>query len=315
MRVAVTSPFFHLMPFLKEQILSQYPDSIFKESFVPYTGDELVEFCQGCQGAVIGLDRFDEYVLSRLPELRVIGLCSAGADHIDPIAMKKYNKRMGWVPGINKIAVAEMTISHMINIMRNFHKYSRQALAGNWPNRREGTLLHGKTVGLHGCGNIGKEVVKRLIPFGVNIIASDKEDYSDFYNEYTVTEVAPEELWARSDVLSIHMSRNKETIGMYNSEVLDKLKPGIFIVNTARGRIFDETGLYERLKDERIKAAAFDVFEIEPAINIPLFELENFYPTPHTGAGAKEAWEAMAQSGILGLTENWIPEPGVYPYD
>jgi D-3-phosphoglycerate dehydrogenase / 2-oxoglutarate reductase len=315
MRVAVTSPFFHLMPFLKEEILKQYPDSKFKESFPPFIGDELVEFCQGCEGAVIGLDRFDEDVLSRLPELKVIGLCSAGADHIDPAAMKKYGKRMGWVAGINKIAVAEMTISHMINILRNFHKFSRQALAGDWPSRREGTLLHGKTVGIHGCGNIGKEVAKRLIPFGVEILASDKENYSDFYQKYGITEVEPEELWARSDVLTIHMSRNQKTIGMYSAEVLDKLKPGVFIVNTARGRLFDEAALFERLKSGHIKSAAFDVFEIEPAIDTPLFELENFYPTPHTGAGAKEAWEAMARSGILGLTENWIPEPGVYPYD
>jgi D-3-phosphoglycerate dehydrogenase / 2-oxoglutarate reductase len=315
MRVAVTSPFFHLMPFLKEEILKQYPDSKFKESFPPFSGDELVEFCQGCEGAVIGLDRFDDEVLSRLPELKVIGVCSAGADHIDPAAMKKYGKRMGWVAGINKIAVAEMTISHMINILRNFHKFSRQALAGDWPSRREGTLLHGKTVGIHGCGNIGKEVAKRLIPFGVEILASDKEDYSDFYQEYGITGVEPEELWARSDVLTIHMSRNQKTIGMYSAEVLDKLKPGVFIINTARGRMFDETALYERLKSGHIKSAAFDVFEIEPPIDTPLFELENFYPTPHTVAGAKEAWEAMARSGIKGLTENWIPEPGVYPYD
>jgi len=73
-----------------------------------------------------------------------------------------------------------------------------------------------------------------------------------------------------SDVLTIHVSRNQQTIGMYTDEVLDKLKPGVFSINTARGRIFDETALYERLKDERKNTAAFDVFEIEPAIDIPL---------------------------------------------
>ena len=115
--------------------------------------------------------------------------------------------------------------------------------------------------------------------------------------------------------MTIHLSRNKQTIGLYDSKVLDKLKLGVFIINTARGRIFDEIALFERLSDGRIKAAAFDVFEIEPATSTPLYKLENFYPTPHTGAGAREAWEAMARSGILGLTENWLPEPGVYPYD
>ena len=315
MRVAVTSPFFHLMPHLKDEILSLHPDCIFKDSFPPIKGDELIEFCKGRDAAVIGLDEFDEYVLSNLPKLKVIGLCSAGVDHIDPVAMKKLNKRMGWVAGINKTAVAEMTISHMINILRNFHLFSRQIINGNWPSKREGTLLSGKTVGIHGCGHIGKEVVKRLIPFGVKIIANDKEDYTEFYSKYGVEKVDPDRLWAESDILTIHLSRNKETIGMYNKGTLDKLKPDIFIINTARGRIFDEKELYNRLKNGRIKAAAFDVFETEPAIGNQLFKLENFYPTPHTGAGTTESWEAMARSGITGLTENWVPEPGQFPFD
>jgi len=315
MRVAVTSPFFHLIPHLKIEMLNKYPNSIFKETFPPIGGDELVSFCQNCEGAVIGLDQFDDYVLSRLPDLNVIGLCSAGVDHIDPVAMQKYGKRMGWAPGINKIAVSEMTISHMINILRNFHKYSQEVRAGEWTSRREGTLLQGKTVGIHGCGNIGKEVAKRLIPFGVKILACDKEDYPEFYKSYNITKVDPKELWKHSDVLTIHMSRNQQTVGMYNATVLDKLKPGVFIINTARGRIFDETALYQRLKDGRIKAAAFDVFEIEPAIETPLFNLDNFYPTPHTGAAATESWEAMARSGINGLTDNWIPKQGDYPFD
>ena len=315
MRVAVTSPFFHLIPHLKSEMLRKYPNSIFKETFPPIEGEELIKFCQGCEGAVIGLDRFDDYVLSHLPDLKVIGLCSAGVDHVDPIAMRKYGKRMGWVSGINKIAVSEMTISHMINILRNFYKYSQDAQVGKWPSRREGTLLHGKTIGIHGCGNIGKEVAKRLIPFGVKILACDKKDYPEFYKAYNITKVGQEELWKNSDILTIHLSRNQQTIGMYNARVLDKLKQGVFIVNTARGRIFDEKALYHRLKSGHIKAAAFDVFEVEPAIETPLYDLENLYPTPHTGAAALESWEAMALSGIKGLTENWIPEHGVYPFD
>lgn len=315
MRVAVTSPFFHFFPHLKDELLAQYPDAKFKEKFPSIGGDELVEFCQGCQGAIIGLDRFDDYVLTRLPELKVIGLCSAGADHIDPVAMKKHDVRMGWVAGINKVAVSEMTISHIINIMRNFHKFSNQMYEGKWPSLRNGALLNGRTVGLHGCGHIGKEVVKRLIPFGVNILACDRLDFSEFYKEYGVESVDQEELWARSDVLSLHLSRNATTIGLYSADVLAKLKKGVYLVNTSRGNIVDEVALKERLESGDITAAAFDVYAAEPAIDNPLFDMPNFFGTPHTGAGADEAWEAMARSGIKGLTENWLPEPGEYPYD
>lgn len=316
MRVAVTSPFFYLLPHLQDEILAEYPDCKFKDSFDPFNKEQLIDFCQGCDAAIIGLDRFDDEVLTALPQMKVIALCSAGADHIDPAALKKHGVRMGWVAGINKVAVSEMAISTMINILRNFHTLSERLHQGEWPNRRGGTYLHGKTVGIHGCGNIGQEVVKRLQPFGVNIIACDRADQSAFYEEYGVREVSAEELWAESEVLTIHVSRNKSTIGLYSAEVLDKLRDGIFLINTARGRIVDEKALYERLKSGKIAAAHMDVFEVEPVREIlDLFTLPNFMGTPHTGAGATEAWEAMSRSGIRNLTDNWIPEPGVYPYD
>ena len=102
---------------------------------------------------------------------------------------------------------------------------------------------------------------------------------------------------------------------MYCVEVLDKLKPGVFIINTARGCIFDETALYKRLKDGRIKVAALDIFAIELTIETSLYNLDNFFPTPHTGAIAAETSKAMVHSGIFNLTENWMPELGVYPYN
>ena len=317
MRVAVTSPFFHLLPYLQEELLSKYPDSKFKDTFDPLNKADFIEFCKGYDAALIGLDRIDDEVLTALPELKIIALCSAGADHLDPVALKKRGVRMGWVAGINKDAVAEMTISTMINILRNFHNLSERLHKGEWPKRRGGgSLLKGKIVGLHGCGNVGKEVVKRLQPFEVEIIAHDREDYSDFYSEFNVKAVSTEELWKESDIISIHVSRNSSTIGLYDEVVLDKLKQGVYLVNTSRGRIVDEKALYERLKSGVISAAHMDVFEVEPVPGVlDLFKLPNFMGTPHTGAGAKEAWEIMARSGINNLVDNWIPEPGVYPYD
>ena len=118
MRLAVTSPFFHLLPYLQEELLSKYPDSKFKDTFDPLHKADFIEFSKGYDAALIGLDRIDDEVLTALPELKIIALCSAGADHLDPVALKKRGVRMGWVAGINKDAVAEMTISTMINILR-----------------------------------------------------------------------------------------------------------------------------------------------------------------------------------------------------
>ena len=130
-----------------------------------------------------------------------------------------------------------------------------------------------------------------------------------------MTGVTPDELWSRSEVLTVHLPRNSSTIGLYSAEVLDQLRPGAYVVNTARGRIFDEQALRERLEGGRIAAAAFDVFAIEPPDDFELMQLPNFLATAHIGAGAEEAWIAMAEAGIRGITENAVPEPGVYPFD
>ena len=316
MRVAVSSPLYHLLPNVKEELLAEYPDAKINEDFRALGGDELIEFCQGYDAAVIALDRFDEYVVSRLPELKVISLCTAGTDHVDPAALKKHGVRIGWVAGINKVAVAEFTICTMNSILRNVYQKTVELHGGRWNRRPFGTQLKGKTVGIHGCGNIGKEVVKRLQPFGVKILACDRVDYPDFYQQYDVTPVEPEELWSRSEVLTIHLPLNSSTRGLYTAEVLDKLRPRIYLINAARGCMVDEDALRERLASGAIAAAHFDVFAVEPVTEqLELFKLPNFMGTPHIASNTREAYEAMARSGIKGLTENWLPEPGEYPFD
>jgi D-3-phosphoglycerate dehydrogenase len=102
---------------------------------------------------------------------------------------------------------------------------------------------------------------------------------------------------------------------MYTAAVLDQLRPGAILINTARGGIVDEAALKERLKDGRIAAAAFDVFAMEPTSDMELVNLPNFIGTPHIGGSSTEAWEAIARAGFNGLAETFLPEPGVYPFD
>ena len=133
-----------------------------------------------------------------------------------------------------------------------------------------------------------------------------------------MTPVSPQELWKRSEILTLHLPKNSSTIGMYTAQVLDQLRPGCFLINTARGQIVDEAALARRLEDGRIAAAAFDVFSEEPPTSselTALLRMPNFLGTPHIGGSAREAWEAMGRAGIKGITENAVPEPGVYPFD
>ena len=127
--------------------------------------------------------------------------------------------------------------------------------------------------------------------------------------------VEPDELWARSDVLTIHLSKNASTISLYTGGVLDKMKPGSILINAARGNLVDEDALAARLKSGRIAGAGFDVFAVEPANGNPLIALPNFFASPHIGATTVESWAAMLASGMHGIENAYDPEPGVYPFD
>jgi D-3-phosphoglycerate dehydrogenase len=205
----------------------------------------------------------------------------------------------------------------MVLVIRRVHFFAMVLKAGEWKGPMGfGADLRGRNVGIHGVGHIGKEVVKLLQPYGVQILACDREDFSDFYARFeNVEKVDADELWARSDVLTIHLSRNSTTIGMYTGEVLDKMKPGAILVNAARGNIVDEDALAERLRSGHIAGAAFDVFAVEPANGNPLIELPNFFASPHIGATTVESWEAMLRSGMHGIDNGYEPTPGVYPFD
>jgi D-3-phosphoglycerate dehydrogenase len=315
-RVAVTTAYFDFFPELKAELAATYPGTRFRTERHPLTEDKLIEYLADFDTAVIGLDRFTERVCAALPDLKVISLCSAGVDHIDPAILKKHGKRMWWAAGINKVSVSELAVCYMILALRRVHFFSTVLARGAWQGPMGfGADLKGRTVGIHGCGHIGKEVVKLLQPYGVRILACDRVDFSDFYRPYGVEKVEADELWARSDVLTIHLSRNATTIGMYTAEVLERMKPGAVLINCARGGIVDEVALKARLESGHIVGAAFDVFAVEPANGHPLLDVPNFFGSPHIGATTRESWEAMLRSGMRGIEKAYEPQPGVYPFD
>lgn len=314
-RIAVTSHIFRILPHLREELAAEYPECRFHEGALRMTEDELIEFLGDAQVALIGLHPITDRVLTACPDLKVVAACSVGLDHIDPVALQKHGVSLGWKAGVNRISVAELTISMMISLLRRVHHYNLELREGRWPPDRMGLHLRGRTVGIHGCGNIGKELTRLLQPFGVKILASDRRDFPEFYAEYGVTAVSPEELRASSEILTIHLPKNSTTIGMYDDAALGQIRPGALLVNTSRGGIVDEAALQKRLADDRIGGAAFDVFAVEPPTDLSFAHMPNVLATPHIGGSAREAWEAMARGGILGVSDNYVPEPGVYPFD
>lgn len=315
-RVAVTIPYFDFFPEIKAELVAAYPGAKFPATRARLTEDELIEYLRGHDAAVIGLDRFTEKVCSAVPELKVVSLCSAGVDHIDPAILNRHGIKMYWAAGINKVSVAELALCYMIFTLRRVHFFSSILYRGEWKGPVGfGGDLRGKTVGIHGLGYIGKELVNLLKPHGVRILASDRVDISEFCVANGVESVGFDELLARSDVLTIHLSRNQTTIGLYTDAVLGRMKPGSVLINCARGSMVDEKALKARLESGHIAGAAFDVFDVEPANGNPLLDVPNFFASPHIGATTRESWAMMLRSGVHGVAHAYRQEPGVYPFD
>lgn len=315
MRVAVPSISFSQHETLRAELLAEYPDSKFNEENRRYGEEELTQWLKGCDAALMGLEPLTEAMLRQLPDLKIISRVGVGLNNVDPALLKKHGIRMGWTGGTNSLSVAEMTISFAIAALRHMAQLNHDMRMGQRPHHRMGRHLSGRTVGLHGCGNVGKQVVRLLQPFDCEVLACDIRDYPEFYREFTVTPVSMDELLDRSEVLSLHIPLDDSTRGLYGAEVLDRIKPGGVLINTCRGGIVDEQALKERLYDGRIAAACFDAFETEPPTDDELLNAPNFFATPHIGGSAEEARLAMGRAAIRGLKENAIPEPGVHPFD
>jgi phosphoglycerate dehydrogenase-like enzyme len=306
-KVAVCSRSFSKNTVLRAELLACYSQVTFNDAGSQLAGDRLVEFLSGHEKAITALEMIDDYVLSRLPELQVIGKYGVGLDMIDFNAMRQHGKRLGWTGGVNRRSVSEMVISFAIAMLRHIPAAQREVLSGTW-RQHVGGLLSGRTVGIIGCGFIGKDLVELLQPWGCTLLANDILDFPDFYLHYGVTPVGLEELLQRSDVVTLHVPLDKSTRNMISAERLALMKPSAILINAARGGLVDEAALKAMLVKKLLAAAAFDVFAVEPPQDQELLALPNFLVSPHIGGSAEEATLAMGRAAIDGLDINEIPK-------
>jgi len=301
--IAVTSRSFSKNPALRDELLLKYDNVTFNDQGLKLQGDSLVEFLKGHQKAITALEKIDDSTLSQLPELKVISKYGVGLDMIDMPAMQKHNVKLGWTGGVNRRSVSELVISFAIALLRHVPASHREVLAGTW-RQHIGGHLSGRTVGIIGCGYIGKDLVKMLQPFGCPILVNDIQNYDEFYQQYNIKHVEKEELLAKSDIVTLHTPLDDSTRGMLTSERLALMKPNAILINAARGGLIDEIALKNMLITGKLGGAALDVFAIEPPEDKELLELTNFIVTPHIGGSANEAILAMGRAAIDGLEEN-----------
>jgi D-3-phosphoglycerate dehydrogenase len=246
----------------------------------------------------------DDALLEKAPRLRVIGRAGVGVDNIDMPSATRHGIVVMNTPGANAVAVAELTVGLMLSLARHVARADRTTRAGKWEKKSlQGTELNGKTLGLIGLGRIGTEVAQRAHALGMNVVATDPYVSPERARELNVALCPIDDLYARADYISLHLGLTPQTMGFLNAAAIAKTKPGVRIVNCARGELVDEGALYEALKSGHVAAAALDVFATEPPKNSPLLALENVVLTPHLGGSTAEAQETVGTQIALQIRE------------
>ena len=305
-KIAVCSRSFSKNKVLREKLLSRYANVTFNDRGLKLAGTSLVDFLSGHNKAITALETIDEFVLSQLPELQVIGKYGVGLDMIDLDAMRRYGKKLGWTSGVNRRSVSELALCFAIMMLRKITISNREMISGSWQ-QHTGAMLTGRTVGIIGCGHIGKDLVGLLRPFECPIIVTDIINYADFYSEHSIIPHSLDDLLRKADIVTLHIPLNSSTNGLISASRLALMKSEAILINVARGGLVDELALKNALKNGHLGAAAFDVFSDEPPTDNELLNLPNFISTPHIGGSTEEAIVAMGMAAIHGLDVNSIP--------
>jgi D-3-phosphoglycerate dehydrogenase / 2-oxoglutarate reductase len=255
----------------------------------------------------------DAEAVAAAPKLRVVARAGVGLDNIDVPAATARGVMVVNAPTSNIVSAAEQAIALLLAVARNTASASAALKAGEWKRSRyTGVELQGKTVGVVGLGRIGVLFAQRIAAFGTRLIAYDPYVQPARAAQLGVRLVGLEELLTESDFISIHLPKTPETVGLIGEKELRLVKPGVRIINAARGGLIDEQALAEALAEGRVGGVGIDVYLKEPCTASPLFAFDNVVATPHLGASTHEAQDkaglAVARSVKLALQGEFVPD-------
>jgi len=266
-------------------------------------------------------DRIDAEILDCGSRLKIVANYAVGYNNIDIAAARQRKILVTNTPGVLTNATAELAFALIITLTRKIlaaDRFTRQGLFIGWdPLLLLGDELSGKTLGIVGMGRIGQSLAEKARAFGMSVIYHNRRPLDQATETRLKAAYCPfEALLARADVISIHAPLTEESRHLFDRRAFEKIKPGSFLINTARGEIVDEAALAEALASGRIKGAGLDVYEREPAVTGELMKMDNVVLLPHIGSATVETRAAMAVmaaknviAGLMGETPaNLIPE-------
>jgi len=264
-----------------------------------------VAFLSGHEKAITALEVIDQAVIAQLRDLKVLSKYGVGIDMVDTAALTAAGIGFGWTKGVNRRSVSELVLSAAISLLHLVPPAIAEVEAGQW-RQLNGNQLTGKTVGIVGCGCVGRDLIELLSPFGCRILINDIVDMSGSLADLGGEQVDLETLMRRADVVTVHTPLDETTRGLIGAAEIALMQPHAVLINMARGGIVDEAALLAGLDAGQLAAAALDVLEIEPPRTetaAALIRHPKVVVTPHIGGSAKEAVLAMGRAAIAGLDD------------
>ncbi|MEI7746219.1 MAG: phosphoglycerate dehydrogenase [Actinomycetota bacterium] len=275
--------------------------------------EQLVEAIVGASALIIrSATTVTAEVLAAGTSLKVVGRAGIGLDNVDVPTATERGVMVVNAPQSNIISAAEQAMALLLAQARNIPQAHSALVAGKWERSKwEGVELYGKTMGVIGLGRVGALFAQRAMAFGMRMIAFDPFVSVERAASMGVELMTLAEVMAQADFVSVHLPKNKETLNLINAEVLAAAKPGIRIINTARGGIVNEADLAAAIRSGHVGGAGLDVFEKEPTTESPLFELDSVVVAPHLGASTFEAQDkagvTIAEQVNLALAGDFVP--------
>ncbi len=313
MKIGVTAHTFANHEVLKRELLKSFPETVFNDAKARPSREDIVRLLRDCEGAIVGLEKINEDVLKFCPGLKILSKYGVGLDNIDLEACERHGVAIGWAPGVNRLAVAELTLGFMLALLRNIVGGCSDLKNGEW-RKYGGIELSGKVVGVIGVGNIGREVVRLLKPFNCTVLCNDILDLGDYYSANGVQPASKDRIYAEADIITLHTPLTGLTKDLICREVLLKMKKTAFIVNTARGGIISKADLKWALSENIISGAAVDVYPEEPETDMDFLRLPNLVCTPHRAGSSAEAVLSMGLCAIDHLRK-YFKLPQALPED
>ncbi|HUR47585.1 MAG TPA: phosphoglycerate dehydrogenase [Candidatus Saccharimonadales bacterium] len=293
---------------------------IIPKRFGPLPPEELQPQLKGVDAVLASMDKFNGQVLSssEAAGLKLISRWGVGYDAIDVPTATKMGIVVAYTPGMLNETVADCAFALLLSVARRIHLGHQTMSNGQWQSAW-GHDVHGKTLGLIGCGRIGQAMARRATGFGMKLLAYDIAPIPEA-EKLGVKFVSLDELLSTSDFVSLHAALTPQNRGLLGEAQLRKMKPTAYLINTARGALVEETALVKVLEEKVIAGVALDAFQVEPLpADHPLRKAPNALLTPHLASFARETGERVSMAAAEAIVElmngrkpRWVVDPEVY---